>query len=118
VVDAKGARGRTLPCVARAHANVAHVARLHDVVECLHLRVALVSANKDQSGKKPSEKESHRLLNRRLRIEAVALQDVDVLELEPLEAVLYRVEDVFAAETVLVHVTILVRAAAPIALGK
>ena len=36
----------------------------------------------------------HRLLDRSVRVETVALQNVDVVELETLERLLYRLEDV------------------------
>jgi hypothetical protein len=50
---------------ARGHADVSNVTGLHDVVECLH-----------------------GLLNRCIVVEAMALENVDVVKLEALQAVL------------------------------
>lgn len=36
----------------------------------------------------------HRLLNRRIRIEAVALQDVDIIKLEAFQRLLHRIKNV------------------------
>ena len=95
---------RTLPSVAATHANVSRVSRLDNVVQSLH-----------------------RLLNRCVRVETVALQNIDVVELETLERLLYRIEDMLgrrhyqrpiyrpdeivylAAKTILVHVSHLVK---------
>jgi hypothetical protein len=51
-----------LPRPAGAHPDVPHIPSLYDIVERLH-----------------------GLLNRRIRVEAVALQKVNVIQLEPLE---------------------------------
>lgn len=68
-----------LPRIAARHANVARIPRLHDIMQRLH-----------------------RLLDRRFIIEAVALEDVDIVELQALERRLDAVEDVLAAQAVLV----------------
>ena len=59
VVDLKLEQVRTLPSVAATHAYVPNVSRFDYIMQSLH-----------------------RLLNRRIRIEAVALQDVDVVKLK------------------------------------
>ena len=69
-------RGRTLVRPARAHADVAHEPGAHDVVQRVH-----------------------RLRDGRARVEAVALQHVDVLELQALQACFHGVEDVLFACT-------------------
>ena len=61
---------RTLPSVAAAHPYIPDVSCFDDIVQGLH-----------------------RLLNWCLRIEAVALQHVDVIELEAFERFLHRVKD-------------------------
>ena len=66
--------GAELPGVARAHANVADVSRLDDVVERLH-----------------------RLLDRRIIVEPMALKNVNVVELQTLQAVLDALKDVLTA---------------------
>jgi hypothetical protein len=45
---------------------------------------------------------THCLLDRRVIVEAMALKEVDVVELQAREAVLHRIEDVLAAESTLV----------------
>jgi hypothetical protein len=90
--------------VAATHANVSRVSRLDHVVQSLH-----------------------RLLDRCVIIETVALQNVDVVELETLERLLYSLEDVLGrrhykrpikmrdgivyltTETMLVHISALVK---------
>ena len=64
----------TLIGVAGAHADVAHVASLHDVVERLH-----------------------RLLDRCIIVEPMALKNVNVVELQTLQAVLDALKDMLAA---------------------
>ena len=78
---------RTLVCIARAHSNVANIARLHHIVQRLHL-----SARKFHDAIR--EISSYRLLNRRILVEAMALKYVYVVQLQPLQAMLHGVEDV------------------------
>ena len=64
-------RVRTLPSVAATHAYVPNVSRFDYIMQSLH-----------------------RLLNRRIRIEAVALQDVDIIKLEAFQGLLHRIKNV------------------------
>ena len=96
---------RTLPSEAATHAYVPDVSRLDNIMQSLH-----------------------RLLDRCVRIEAVALQDVDVFKLETIQRLLHRIKNVLqlmqrrhktrhgegdgtfhlATETMLIHVSHLV----------
>jgi hypothetical protein len=71
IVDLKLERVRTLPSVAATHAYVPNVSRFDHIMQSLH-----------------------RLLNRRIRVEAVALQDVDIIQLKAFQGLLHRIEDV------------------------
>ena len=59
--------------MAAAHADVPNLAALDDIMQCLH-----------------------RFLNRCIIVKAMALQEIDVVELETPERVLYAFEDVLA----------------------
>ena len=105
VVNLKLERVRTLPSVAATHAYVPDISRLDNIMQSLH-----------------------RLLNRCVRIKAVALQDVDIVELETFQRLLHRIKNVLqmqasqntargkeatkashlATETILIHVSQLV----------
>ena len=71
VIVHKPERVRTLPSVAATHAYVPNVSRFDYIMQSLH-----------------------RLLNRRIRIEAVALQDVDIIKLEAFQGLLHRIKNV------------------------
>lgn len=68
-----------LVCIARAHSNVANVARFDNIVQSLH-----------------------RFFDRCLRVEAMALEDVNVVEIEPFQTSLDAVKDVLPTEACLV----------------
>jgi hypothetical protein len=75
-------RGRTLhqlelPSKAAAHADVSHVASFHDIVQSPHC-----------------------LLDRSVLIEPMALQNVDVVELQSLERLLDRGKDMLWRQSV------------------
>lgn len=70
----------------RAHPDVPDVASLYHIVECLH-----------------------GFLDGRVIVEAMKLQDVDVIKLETSEGMLHRIEDVLPAASVLIHETVRIR---------
>lgn len=74
---------RTLVGIARAHADIANIARLHDIMQCLH-----------------------RLLDRRIIIEAMAPVQVDVIQLEALQTSLDGSEYILSAQAILIDVAV------------
>lgn len=74
LTDTARRRGRTLVCIARAHADVADVASFYDVVEGLH-----------------------GFLDGRVVVESVTLEYIDVVELQSLQARFNSGEDVLGA---------------------
>lgn len=74
---------RTLVGIARAHADIANIARLHDIMQCLH-----------------------RLLDGREIIEAMAPVQIDVVQLEALQASLDGSEDILPAQAILIDIAV------------
>jgi hypothetical protein len=80
----------TLPSVARAHANVADPTLLDDIVKSLHLCKYI---SHQSHSRESNQFETYCFLNRRVIVESVALQDIDVIQLEAFQAVLDGLED-------------------------
>jgi hypothetical protein len=71
---------RTLPSVAATHAYVPNMSRFDYIMQSLH-----------------------RLLNWSIRIEAVALQDVDIIKLKAFQWLFHRIENVLQMQSVINH---------------
>jgi hypothetical protein len=81
----------TLVRPATGHSDVPNPASLYDIMQCLHLRA---DVNLSDRLLPQTTKSSHRLLDRRVIVEAVALKQVDIVKLQPREGRLDTLEDV------------------------
>jgi hypothetical protein len=81
----------TLVRPATGHSDVPNPASLYDIMQCLHLRADVKLSDRLLPQITNS---SHRLLDRRVIVEAMALKQVNIVKLQPCEGRLDTLEDV------------------------